>query len=191
MTNALAPYTSFSSRRPVPSTANDQAVHLSSSLPTGRPEQTPSQQPKKAKKGTESKKPYVPTRRWSRTHLNQLMRQHRPKNLPESIELTDHIDVQDVPIHKLTPAYCVVGADNDGDIVQFGAGTRVEMQLETCGASSIPVFGDILNPVESQRPVKATPFRLVIRDRQGNVKVDMRWHLNVAADDSVNGAVVS
>lgn len=119
------------------------------------------------------------------------MREHRPRNLPESIKLTDRVDVQDVPIQMLIPAYCVVGAENNGDIVQFGAGTRVEVQFEASGDSSIPVYGGVLDRTEMRRLVKATPFRLVIRDRHGNVKVDMRWDWDVAVDDPVDVDVVS
>lgn len=186
MTNASARYTTFSSSALAPSADNNLAVHPSTSLLTHKPEKTSSQPIKKVKKGTEAKKPHVPTRRWSRTHLNQIMREHRPKNLPKSIKLTDHINVQDVPIQKLTPAYCVVGGDNDGRTIQFGAGTRVEVQFDANGNPSVPVYGGVPHRIERREFSKATPFRLVLRDRQGNIKVDMRWHSCIVVGGSTD-----
>lgn len=114
------------------------------------------------------------------------MRKHRPRNLPEGIDVTDDVEVQDVPIELLTHEYCEVKAEKEGETVYIGAGTRVDVSPDDGDASAINGDGGVLDSIEAQPVVKRTPFRMMIMDHQGNVKVDMSWYADVAVDEPVH-----
>lgn len=184
--DTLASYTSFDSPFPTAITDNNLVIDPSELDLTHEQGQHPVQIPKNIKKGTQPKKPFVPTRRWSRTHLNQLMRKHRPRNLPDGIDITDQITVQDVPIELLTHEYCEVKAEKEGETVYIGAGTRVNVPPETSDVVLEPARGSTLDSVEARPVQRRAPFKLMIIDQYGNVKLDMSWDADVAIDEPVN-----
>lgn len=157
------------------------------------------------KEGMKSTKIHKPVRRWSRSYLNHLMHAHRPRNLPEDVIHTDKTNVQDLPLRDLVPELTLVEAQNqsqgwseDGpDTVVFAAGSRVDVPLSTHigrAGLALPVPVSVSNARgEDTAPksmssslttppvmAKRTPFQLVIRDRHGNIKVDMSWTADVA-----------
>lgn len=115
------------------------------------------------------------------------MHKHRPENLPEDVQLTDHTEVQDISIERLSPPITAVDAENDGVIVFFGAGTRFEMPIdvEVGYGRAVSENASAVHTKESQAVVKVTPFRLVVMDKEGNISIDLSWEAEVAPRDPV------
>lgn len=200
LTTKSDPWTNFSASV-TPSTCT-ALVSPTDNVPTNRTympslpktsqkaKQPGSSESKSTKKGTKPKKPKkppAPTRRWSHTYLNRLMHKHRPENLPEDVQLTDHTEVQDISIERLSPPITAVDAENDGVIVFFGAGTRFEMPIdvEVGYGRAVSENASAVHTKESQAVVKVTPFRLVVMDKEGNISIDLSWEAEVAPRDPV------
>lgn len=159
-----------------------------------RPIQHSSQSPqptKRTKTGRPDKQPYTPYSRWSRTHLNRLTHQHQPRNLPDHVPFTDNTNVQDIPLRQLVPEYNEIEVDNEGDNVALLTGTRFEVPDPAghrLGQTGIPDSIDVVESIEVPRQTaKRTPFKLVVKDEKGSIKVEVAFSTEFSGHDVLVG----
>lgn len=105
------------------------------------------------------------------------MHKQQPRNLPDGLHLTDHINVQEIPLEDLVPPIKAVDVEVDGDIRFLGAGTRVEVAIDAPHGWVDPLSDEIV--IEEREVVKQTPFRLVTMDQEGRILIDMNWAQDV------------